>query len=57
MNFFLNEKKVKLAITKTVDEFLFEGYDDPMLDLVHKLNISGFKVPYTKFGWFVQVRM
>ncbi|KAJ8971442.1 hypothetical protein NQ314_000698 [Rhamnusium bicolor] len=54
VDFFLREKHVKLAISKTVDEFLFMGYDDPMLDLVHKLNITGFNVPYTKFGWFVE---
>lgn len=54
VNFFLKEKKVKLAITKTVDEFIFKGYEDPMLDLLHKLNISGVNVPYTKFGWFVE---
>nr|CAH7713169.1 unnamed protein product [Callosobruchus chinensis] len=53
VNFFLVEKKVKLAITKKVREYLFEGYDDPLLDLVHKLNITGMNVPYTKFGWFV----
>ncbi|KAJ8922773.1 hypothetical protein NQ315_007808 [Exocentrus adspersus] len=54
VNFFLKEKRVRLAVTKNVSQFLFDGYEDPMLDLVHKLNITGFNVPYTKFGWFVE---
>ncbi|KAJ8947537.1 hypothetical protein NQ318_005015 [Aromia moschata] len=52
VNFFIEEKKEQLAITKTIAEFIFDGYEDPLLDLVHKLNISSFKVPYSKFGWF-----
>ncbi|KAJ8969586.1 hypothetical protein NQ317_011310 [Molorchus minor] len=54
VNFLLEEKKVKLAITKTVRQFIFDGYEDPMLDLVHKLNITGFHVPFSKFGWFAE---
>ncbi|XP_056642709.1 protein croquemort-like [Diorhabda sublineata] len=53
VNFFLEEKRVQLAITKTVDEYIFKGYDDPLLDLVRKLNITAFQIPYGKFGWFV----
>ncbi|CAG9819613.1 unnamed protein product [Phaedon cochleariae] len=53
VNFFLQEKKTPLAVTKTVNEFIFEGYDDPMLDLLHQLHIKGINVPFTKFGWFV----
>lgn len=53
VNFFLEEKRVTLAVTRTVNEFIFEGYDDPMLDLLHKLNISNIKIPFTKMGWFV----
>ncbi|KAG5890079.1 hypothetical protein JTB14_003643 [Gonioctena quinquepunctata] len=54
VNFFIEEKNVTLAITKSVNNFIFEGYDDPMLDLLHKLHIKGIDVPFTKFGWFVE---
>nr|XP_023018229.1 protein croquemort-like [Leptinotarsa decemlineata]XP_023018231.1 protein croquemort-like [Leptinotarsa decemlineata]XP_023018232.1 protein croquemort-like [Leptinotarsa decemlineata] len=53
VNFFLEEKKVPLVVTKTVKEFLFEGYDDEMLELLHKLHVKGINVPFQKFGWFV----
>lgn len=53
VNFFLEEKRTQLAITKTVDEYLFKGFDDPLLDLVRKLNITAFQIPFKKFGWFV----
>lgn len=56
-NFLMGEKKAKLHITKTVGEFLFDGYEDPLLDLVLKLNISKFVIPFKKFGWFVMVNI
>uniref|UniRef100_A0A6P7H5P2 Protein croquemort n=1 Tax=Diabrotica virgifera virgifera TaxID=50390 RepID=A0A6P7H5P2_DIAVI len=53
VDFFLEEYKINLTVTKTVEEFTFEGYDDPLLKLVQKLNITGLKIPFKKFGWFV----
>lgn len=40
----------KLIITKTVNELLFEGYDDPMLKIARKMNFT--KIPFSKFAWF-----
>ncbi|OAD62418.1 Protein croquemort, partial [Eufriesea mexicana] len=40
----------KLIITKTVNELLFEGYDDLMLKLARKMNVT--EIPFPKFGWF-----
>ncbi|RZC38035.1 CD36 domain containing protein, partial [Asbolus verrucosus] len=53
VNFFLEEKKINLTVTKTVKEFLFEGYDDPLLDLLKKLHMKSINIPFDKFGWFV----
>ncbi|XP_043269958.1 protein croquemort-like isoform X2 [Venturia canescens] len=41
-----------LTVTKTVEELLFNGYDDRMLKWATKLNKS--LVPFDKFGWFYQ---
>lgn len=43
---------VKLVVTKTVGELLFDGYDDPFLTAVKKLPIPN-KPPFDKFGYFV----
>lgn len=43
-----------LTVTKTVGELLFDGYDDPILKTLKTLKIPQFKVPFSKFGWFVE---
>lgn len=40
----------KLVITKTVNELLFEGFEDQMLRIAKKINFT--KIPWNKFGWF-----
>lgn len=50
----MKEMKTQVYVTKTVRELVFDGYDDKMLDLVEKLNIS-INIPFKKFGWFVDV--
>ena len=35
----------KLFVTVPVREFLFEGYDDPLLDAASKLEAVGIKIP------------
>lgn len=55
VNFFLKEKERSLISTHTVNELLFEGYEDPLLVLAKKLNISGLNIPFDKFGWFYGV--
>lgn len=42
-----------LTMTKTIRELLFDGYDDKLLVMAKKFNIS--IIPFTKFGWFYQV--
>lgn len=44
--------KVKLTVTKTVRELLFDGYSDKFLSFVKKFPIPNTP-PFTKFGWFV----
>lgn len=55
VNFFLKEKEGSLITTHTVDELLFKGYEDPLLELAKKLNITGLNIPFDKFGWFYGV--
>lgn len=52
VNTLLKEKKVPLYTTKTASEFLFDGFDDELLDLAKKLHIKDINIPYDKFGWF-----
>ncbi|XP_052868749.1 protein croquemort-like [Anopheles cruzii] len=37
---------------KTVRELLFDGVDDPLLDLIRTLPDIRSKVPFDRFGWF-----
>lgn len=51
-NALLEFKKIKLTVTKTVRELLFDGYSDPFLDIARTLHLPNLP-PFTKFGWFV----
>jgi hypothetical protein len=44
-----------LFVTKTVGQLMFEGYEDELLNITASLNVSDFKVPFDKFGWFYPV--
>jgi scavenger receptor class B protein 1 len=52
VNFFLEEKRINLTVTQSAKEFIFEGYEDPMLTLLKKLHLKHIDIPFTKFGWF-----
>ncbi|XP_047356579.1 protein croquemort isoform X1 [Vespa velutina] len=41
-----------LSMTQTVGKLLFDGYEDELLVIAKKLNLS--IIPFTKFGWFYQ---
>ncbi|XP_055598706.1 protein croquemort-like [Uranotaenia lowii] len=41
---------------KKVSDLLFDGFDDTLLDVLKTLNQS-VKVPFDKFGWFVERNM
>lgn len=43
----------ELTITKSIRELIFDGYDEKILQLMHKLHLKQFPIPFTKFGWFV----
>lgn len=47
----------KLHITKSASEWLFEGYDDPVIAVAKDVaSIMGIgDIPFDKFGWFSQV--
>lgn len=54
-NFLIELKEKQLIQTKTVAEWTFDGYEDELLQLLSKLNISNFNIPYDRFGWFYAV--
>jgi len=41
-----------MFVTKTVGQLMFEGYEDELLNITSKMNISDFQVPFDKFGWY-----
>lgn len=46
----------KPYITKTAGEFIFDGYDDPLLDVIIKLQqFVPIDLPFKKVGWFYNV--
>lgn len=54
----LNMYEQPMAVTRTVDELLFEGYSDDMIDVAREFPLFGADVPvlFDKFGWFYTVR-
>lgn len=54
-NFLLEEQRTKLYVKEPVGKLLFDGYEDRLLDLVIKLNLTVINLPFKKFGWFVDV--
>lgn len=54
------EQNTQLFIKKTARELIFDGYNDPILELLKKIkNSSPFNlpipdIPFTKFGWFAE---
>ncbi|XP_011268792.1 protein croquemort isoform X3 [Camponotus floridanus] len=40
----------KLTLTKSVNELLFEGYNDTLLEIAKKMKTTN--MPFSKFGWF-----
>lgn len=53
----LQSTKQDIAITRTVGQFLFEGYDDPLITIASKVpGLSSINIPsFDKFGWFYMV--
>lgn len=53
VNALLNLRGGSLFVTKTVGELLFDGYDDPVLDVLRNMEDPIVVMPFNKFGWFV----
>lgn len=53
----LNLYQQKMSVKKTVDELLFTGYSDDMLDMARAMPLFGkdVEVPFDRFGWFYTV--
>ncbi|VVC41561.1 Hypothetical protein CINCED_3A008854 [Cinara cedri] len=58
-NYYLKILKIdKPYVTKTAGEFIFDGYDDPILDVVLKLkSYFPIQLPFKKVGWFYGMNM
>jgi len=52
VDFLMREKERSLIVKKTVREWIFDGYEDELLNLLQKLNISALNIPFDRFGWF-----
>ena len=44
-----------MFINKTIGELLFDGYDDPVLEIGASFDEEEKKLPMEKFGWFYKV--
>lgn len=56
VNLGLNSFSQKNYIIKTVDELLFTGYQDGMIDFAKKMPMfDSAEVPFDRFGWFYTV--
>ncbi|KAG1677321.1 Protein croquemort [Nymphon striatum] len=43
----------KIHVTKTVGQFLFEGYQDDVIDFGRNMTkFTGIEIPFDKFGWY-----
>ncbi|KAJ6649883.1 Protein croquemort [Pseudolycoriella hygida] len=52
-NVLLNIRGGSLFVTQKVGGFLYDGYEDPLLNFLKESNSSAFYIPFDKFGWFV----
>lgn len=51
----MQKLRIRLTVTKTVRELLFNGYNDTLLTFLKKYPLPGVKLPpFDKFGWFVE---
>lgn len=45
-----------IFVTANVSSWLFEGVQDPILDLVGHIPGLPYTIPFDRFGWFYKVR-
>lgn len=53
-NLILEREGGALTVTKSAIEWIFDGFDDKLLDFLVRFNSSKIHVPYKKFGWLVE---
>ncbi|XP_033224505.1 protein croquemort-like isoform X2 [Belonocnema kinseyi] len=46
----MNAVNENMIITRNISQLIFDGFDDKLLYIARKLNITS--IPYDKFGWF-----
>lgn len=45
-------------VSKSVREFLFDGYEDPLISLADTLPaLAQIDIPFDRFGWFYKVQL
>ncbi|KAG5674505.1 hypothetical protein PVAND_004467 [Polypedilum vanderplanki] len=53
INFLISGERGPFFVTRTVNELLFEGYDDALLKVIRASNDPTFpKIPFDRMGWF-----
>lgn len=45
-----------IFLRASVGSWLFDGIEEPLLNLASQLHTLSLDIPYDKFGWFYQVR-
>ncbi|XP_067624979.1 protein croquemort [Eurosta solidaginis] len=53
VNFMLNHEGGELYTTKSVREWIFDGYKDRLIDFLNLFNTTKINMPYKRFGWLV----
>lgn len=42
-----------LAVTRSANDWIFEGFEDRLIDFLYRFNSTKIPVPYRKFAWLV----
>uniref|UniRef100_A0A1B0FMP8 Plasma membrane glycoprotein CD36 n=1 Tax=Glossina morsitans morsitans TaxID=37546 RepID=A0A1B0FMP8_GLOMM len=54
LNFMLNHEGGNLYVTRPVKEWIFDGFQDELIDFLSLFNTSKINIPYKRFGWMVE---
>ena len=55
----MSQLKMQIYITKTINELLFEGYVDKLIDMKNAVPLpdEDESPPFDRFGWFYMVKI
>ncbi|KAJ0175855.1 hypothetical protein K1T71_009014, partial [Dendrolimus kikuchii] len=53
-NAFMLSQHPNMFLKANVSSWLFEGIEDPILDIAQHIPALPFVIPYDKFGWFYE---